>query len=195
VPQTLDVKSVEDEAYRNFLDRLENGTRNESAYNFMRESPSSITREILEKISQLKATAQSESVPSAALVDTHFRDQLHALELIRFLTEKNIQPYINPEEDDPRKNMKILEERLKQVSKLIIVYGSVTEEWVRARLGAAVQIAITENCPLKSCAIYYASPQKKSAGGNFKLGFFPVQTFDSSDLSDPKRLASLLEGM
>ena len=195
VPQTLDIKTVEDEDYRSFLDQLENGKRDESTYNFMRESPSSITREILEKIEQIKASSKLAPAPSAALVDTHFRDQLHALELIRFLTEKNIQPYINPEEDDPRKNMKILEERLKQVSKLIIVYGSVTEEWVRARLGAAVQIAITENCPLKSCAIYYATPQKKSAGGNFKLGFFPVQTFDSSDLSDPKMLANLLEGM
>ena len=195
VPQTLDVTSVEDETYRSFLDQLENGVRDESSYNFLRESPSSITREILEKINQLKTSPESATAPSAALVDTHFRDQLHALELIRFLTEKNIQPYINPEEDDPRKNMKILEERLKQVSKLIIVYGSVTEEWVRARLGAAVQIAITENCPLKSCAIYYASPHKKNAGGNFNLGFFPVYTFNNSDLSDPKTLAHLLEGI
>jgi hypothetical protein len=161
----------------------------------MRESPSSITREILEKINQIKESSESTAAPTAALVDTHFRDQLHALELIRFLSEKNIQPFINPEEDDPRKNMKILEERLKQVSKLIIVYGSVTEEWVRARLGAAVQIAITENCPLKSCAIYYASPQRKSAGGNFNLGFFPIYKFDNSDLSDPKTLAHLLEGI
>ena len=161
----------------------------------MRRSPSSITREILEKINLVKSASETPLAPSAALVDTHFKDQLHALDLIRFLSEKNIQPFINPEEDDPRKNMKILEERLKQVSKLIIVYGSVTEEWVRARLGAAVQIAITERSPLKACAIYYAHPRKKSADGNFNLGFFPVYTFDNSDLSNPKALAPLLEGI
>jgi hypothetical protein len=195
VPHTLDVGSVEDETYKSFLDQLENGARDESAYNFIRESPSSITREILEKIKQLKTASAPACAPSAALVDTHFKDQLQALELIRFLTDKNIQPFINPEEDDPRKNMKILEERLKQVNKLIIVYGSVTEEWVRARLGAAVQIAITERSPLKACAIYYAQPRKKSSDGNFNLGFFPVYTFDNSDFSDPKALAPLLEGV
>jgi hypothetical protein len=195
VPHTLDVKSIEDETYKRFLDQLENGARNESAYNFIREAPSSITREVLEKISQLKAAAQTPVAPSAALVDTHFKDQLYALDLIRFLSEKNIQPFINPEEDDPRKNMKILEERLKQVSKLIIIYGSVNEEWVRARLGAAVQIAITERCPLKACAIYYAHPRKKEAAGNFNLGFLPVYTFDSGDLSNPKTFAPLLEGI
>jgi hypothetical protein len=195
VPHTLDVKSVEDETYKSFLDRLENGARGERSYNFIREAPSSITREVLEKIGQLKASAQSPSAPSAALVDTHFKDQLYALDLIRFLSEKNIQPFINPEEDDPRKNMKILEERLKQVNKLIIIYGSVSEEWVRARLGAAVQIAITERCPLKACAIYYAHPRKKEESANFNLGFLPVYTFDSGDLSNPKTFAPLLEGI
>jgi hypothetical protein len=91
--------------------------------------------------------------------------------------------------------MKILEERLKQVNKLIIIYGSVSEEWVRARLGAAVQIAITERCPLKACAIYYAHPRKKETNSNFNLGFLPVYTFDSSDLSNPKSFAPLLEGI
>ncbi|MFP5261107.1 MAG: toll/interleukin-1 receptor domain-containing protein [Blastocatellia bacterium] len=194
VPHTLDVKGVEDETYKGFLDRLENGPRDDSSYNFVREAPSSVTREVLEKINQLKASTQSPAAPSAALVDTHFKDQLYALDLIRFLSEKNIQPFINPEEDDPRKNMKILEERLKQVNKLIIIYGSVNEEWVRARLGAAVQIAITERCPLKACAVYYAHPRKKEAAA-FNLGFLPVYTFDSSDLTDPKSFGPLLEGI
>jgi hypothetical protein len=194
-PQSLDVQSIEDGAYKSFLDQLENGARAEAGYNFIRESPSSITREILEKIKDLKSSSQAASAPSAALVDTHFKDQLQALDLIRFLSDRNIQPFINPEEDDPRKNMKILEERLKQVSKLIIVFGTVTEEWVRARLAAAAQIAITERCPLKSCAVYFASPRRKNAGGDFNLGFLPVHTFDSSDFGDPRTLAPLLEGI
>ncbi|HKP84587.1 MAG TPA: hypothetical protein VJZ26_00740, partial [Blastocatellia bacterium] len=195
VPQSLDLHSIEEGTYKSFLDQLENGARGESGYNFIRESPSSIAREILERIEELKAASQAKTVPSAALIDTHFKDQIHALDLIRFLSDKNIQPFINPEEDDPRKNMKILEERLKQVTKLIIVSGTVSEEWVRARLAAAVQIAITERCPLKACGIYYAGPHGKDASGGFNLGFLPVYTFDSSDLSDPRRIAPLLEGI
>jgi TIR domain-containing protein len=195
VPQSLDIQSIEDDAYRIFLNQLENGSRSESDYSFIRESPSSITREILERIEDLKAASQAATVPSAALVDTHFKDQLQALDLIRFLSDKNIQPFINPEEDDPRKNIKILEERLKQVTRLIIVFGTVTEEWVRARLAAAVQIAITERCPLKACGIYFADSRKKAANESFNLGFLPVYTFDKSDLSNPARLAPLLEGI
>ena len=195
VPQSLDVQSVEESAYRSFLDNLENGSRQQARYNFIRESPTSIAREILEKIEDLKSAAKVEPAPSAALVDTHFKDQLHALDLIRFLSDKNIQPFINPEEDDPRKNVRILEERLKQVTKLIIIFGTVTEEWVRARLAAAVQIAITERCPLKACGIYFAGGRKRDAEGGFNLGFLPIYTFDNTDLDNPGRLAPLLEGM
>lgn len=194
-PQSLDIQTVEDTEYKSFLDQVENGARGQSKYSFIRESPSSIAREILERIEDMKAAAQTAQVPSAALVDTHFKDQLHALDLIRFLSDKNIQPFINPEEDDPRKNMRILEERLKQVTKLIIIFGTVTEEWVRARLAAAVQIAITERCPLKACGIYFAGTRKKGADGGFNLGFLPVYTFDSSDLSDPRQIAPLLDGV
>ena len=134
-----------------------------------------------------------EAAPTSALVDTHFKDQLHALDLIRYLSDRNVQPFINPEEDDPRKNIRILEERLKQVTKLIIVFGSVTSDWVRARLGAAVEIAITEGCPLKACAIFYAGARRKNTDGDFRLGLFPVYTFEASDLNNPLALKPLLD--
>jgi hypothetical protein len=104
-----------------------------------------------------------------------------------------VQPYINPEADDPSQNVKILEERLKQVSRLIIVFGNVAEEWVRARLGEAVKIAITEDCPLKACGIYFAPPRRKASDGKFNLGFLPVYQFDSQDIADPRALLPLLE--
>ncbi len=54
--------------------------------------------------------------------------------LSKYLLERNVTPYVNPEADDPSKNIRVLEERLKQVSRLIVVFGNVAEEWVRARL-------------------------------------------------------------
>jgi hypothetical protein len=131
-------------------------------------------------------------MPSAALVDTHLKDQLHALELSQLLLQRNVQPYINPEEDDPRKNMKIFEERLKQVSRLMIIFGQVGEEWVLERLGAALQIAIVERCPLKACGIYFAPPRKKSADAGFNLGFLPVHLFDSDDMRNPQALMAFI---
>jgi TIR domain len=193
VPKTLDLTTLEDGAYKDFLDRLENGERSAASYKFLRGLPAELPHEILDEIEAQRRRPSAEALPSAALVDTHFKDQLHALDLIRYLSDKNVQPFINPEEDDPRKNIRILEERLKQVTKLIIVFGSVTSEWVRARLGAAVEIAITEGCPLRACGVYYAGARHKNADGDFRLGLFPVYTFDAADLNNPRGLAPLLD--
>lgn len=176
VPKTLDIQAIEDdETYRNFLDQLENGRRAEAKYNFIRESPASISREILAKIKQLEETVcVPEGAPSAALLDTHLKDQLHALDLSRFLLERSVMSYINPEEDNPQKNVKLFQEMLKRVSVLIIIYGQVAGEWVHERLVAALQIAVAENCPLKLCGIYLPPD-----GGNG-----PSRPFDLSDFPD-----------
>ena len=60
-------------------------------------------------------------------------------------------------------------------------------------MGAAVEIAITEGCPLKACAVYYAGARRKGSDGDFRLGLFPVYTFDVNDLSNPHALAPLLD--
>ncbi|HJQ23353.1 MAG TPA: toll/interleukin-1 receptor domain-containing protein [Blastocatellia bacterium] len=195
VPKALDLVSLEDGTYKEFLDRLENGERSDATYKFLRGLPAELPREILDEIECARRRPPADAAPLAALVDTHFKDQLYALDLIRYLSEKNVQPYINPEEDDPRKNIRILEERLKQVTKLIIVFGSVTSEWVRARLGAAVEIAITEGCPLKACGVFYAGARRKSVDSDFRLGLFPVYTFDTADLGNPQALKPLLEAV
>jgi hypothetical protein len=196
VPLRLDpqaVQAIEDVKYREFLTQLERRQREQSRYHFIRESPSEITHEILDELARLKQAAATPRAPSAVLLDTHLKDQLYALELGRFLLEHNIQPYINPEEDDPSKNIRILTERLKQVNRLILVFGNVAEEWVRARLGEAVKIAITEGCQLKSCGIYFAPPRRKVTDDTFNLGFLPIYQFDSHDIANPQTLLPLLE--
>jgi hypothetical protein len=196
VPQQLTEEAVEDEAYKQFLGRLENGPRTESKYEFVRGAPSTITRDILQKMEELRSlAAPRQASPAAALLDTHFKDQLHTLELSKFLLDRQVIPLINPAEDDPRRNLKLFEERLKQVSLLIIFYGSVAEEWVRARLAAALQIAIAQNCPLKACGVYLAPPRKASA--NFQLGqrLFPVELMDHTDRFNAGSVAPLLERM
>jgi hypothetical protein len=198
VPSRLDtqaLQAVDDVPHRELLTQLESGQREPSRYSFIRASQSEITREIFVRLDQLKQAAAAPRTPSAVLLDTHLKDQLHAMELGRFLLERNIQPYINPEEDDPSKNIRILEERLKQVSRLIIVFGSVAEEWVRARLGEAVKIAVIAGYQLKACGIYFAPPRRKAPDGKFNLPFLPVYQFDSQDLAQPQSLLPLFNGV
>ena len=194
VPQSLSRESIEDENYAAFLDRLENGPRDRAKYDFQREMPSSIAREILAKVDSLKARLQAPPLASlnATLLDTHVKDQMHAFEVGQYLLKHNVQPYINPQEDDPAKNDNLFRERLKQVGVLIIFYGAVTMEWVRARLAVALQIAVAEGCPLRACGVYVAPPRKDNPG-RLSLLLVPVEWMDNTSGFNSGALDHLLE--
>jgi len=196
VPNTLELETVEDTNYKAFIDELQNGNRGASNYSFIKGSASSLSREVSQMLDRPPVGAQNGKPggSTAALVDTHLKDQLHAYALGQFLIGKCIQPYINPEEDDPSKNMKVLEERLKQVNKLIVIFGDVGEQWVRARLAVAMQIAITARVQLKACGVYFAPPRQRGPSNIFDLPLLPVYEFDSSDISNPKNLGPMLNG-
>jgi hypothetical protein len=191
VPQGLDIKTVEVASYQTFVDGLENGSREKAAYRFLREVPGVITHEILEQIEQLRAPVTVSS-SSGVLLNTHFKDQPYTYDLTRFFHDRGVKYMICPELDDPRSNMKVFVEMLKQTATLIIVFGEVAEEWVRERLAAALQTVITEQCPLKSLGIYLAPPKKKDAGLHFNQGFFRVHMMDNSESFDPNTLEPLM---
>jgi hypothetical protein len=178
VPKTLDIAAVEDERHKSFLQQLETGIRDGAKYNFVRGSTATLTPEILEHLEALKAPP-SPDFAQAVLVDTHVKDQRYALEIGQLLLESRVQPFINPQEDDPTKNLDVLEARLAQVSCLAIVYGAVSESWVRQRLGVALQLSVTKNLPLKSFAVVLVPPEKPGAV-RFSLGPVSVGLIDNS---------------
>jgi hypothetical protein len=180
VPQSLTLDSIEDEKYREFLNNLENGTR-QRAYDFQRELPSSIARQILAKVDALKSQIQTAepAAPDATLLDTHIKDQIHAFELGQYLVKRQVQPYIVPQEDDPTRTENLFSESLKKAAILIVIYGAVTREWVRARLAHALQIALmTEGCQLRACGVYMAPPHKPDAADQFSIPAVPVLWMD-----------------
>lgn len=165
LPRAQDMPNIEDHDYETFLTGLENNKQGRDSYKFIQElqTPTSITSTIIEELN--REVSDPAPAPSAALLDTHFKDQPFAWELYQFLIDKKIRSYINPEEDDPTKNLNIFQELLKQVSLLIIIFGHVNGDWVRERLGTALQLAITEGCPLKACGVYMPSSVKERSGG------------------------------
>ena len=195
VPQGLTLESIEDRRHAEFLDALENGPREKNArYDFQRELPSAITRQILAKVEELKArrASRADTLPDATLLDTHIKDHSHALKVGQYLQERNILPYINPQEDDPAKHLNLLSERLKQVNILIIFYGAVTAEWVRARLAHALQIAVAEACPLRACGVYVAPPHKTDGEPELTVPFLPVEWMDHTGGFDAGAIERLL---
>ena len=81
---------------------------------------------------------------------------------------------------------------MKQVGVLIIFYGSVTMEWVRARLAVALQIAVAEGCPLRACGVYVAPPRKDNPG-RLSLPLVPVEWMDNTSGFNSGALDHLLE--
>lgn len=187
LPSETDLTKIEEGKYKHFIENLEKGHPAGSEYEFIRGSKSSLTQEIIDFAEQVKAkhsqkVASSEKVP--VLLDTHYNDQLYALDLSKVLLENQIQPFINPQEDDPRKNINLMGERLSQVKKLIFMYGSVSKEWVLERMSAALQLIITNNYPIEDFFIYMAPPFKEANNISINQRFLKVNVIDSSKSQD-----------
>jgi hypothetical protein len=187
LPSETDLSKIEDEKYKLFLENLENGHPEGNEYEFIRGSKSSLTQEIIDLAEQVKSKRAQQNVSPekiSVLLDTHYSDQLYALDLSKVLLENQIQPFINPQEDDPRKNINLMGERLRQVKKLIFMYGSVSKEWVLERMSAALQLIITNNYPIEDFFIYMAPPFKEASHININQRFLKVNVIDSSKNKD-----------
>jgi hypothetical protein len=198
VPSETNVASIEDESYKQFMNNLETGAFTGNTYEYIRGSKSSLAQQIMDfseglKIKQQKFKAQSG--PLSVLLDTHFNDQLYALDLGKALLENQIQPFINPQEDDPRKNINLLGERISQVRKLIFLYGHVSREWVLERMSAALQLIITRNYPIDDFFIYMAPPHKSVDDISINQKFLKVSVVDCSrhKAIDPSILQPFLQ--
>jgi hypothetical protein len=183
LPTETNFANIEDEKYKLFLEELEKGVTSAKGYEFVRGSKSTLAQEIIDFAEQLKVKQLSTKVEKgkvSVLLDTHFNDQLYALDLSKILLENQIQPFINPQEDDPRKNINLLGDRLSQVRKLIFLYGSVSKEWVLERMSAALQLIITNNYPIEDFFIYMAPPYKEANNISINQRFLKVNVVDSS---------------
>ena len=184
VPAETNFEDIEDEKYKLFLQNLETGKSAKKSFEFIRGSKSTIAQEIIDFAEHLKtqhAQKKTDNGKISVLLDTHFNDQLYALDLSRVLLENKIQPFINPQEDDPRKNINLLGDRISQVKKLIFLYGSVSKEWVLERMSAALQLIITNNYPIEDFFIYMAPPHKEADDISIRQKFLKVNIVDSSN--------------
>ena len=198
VPAETDFETIEEENYKCFLKGLESGRASAQGYEFVRGSKSTLAQEIIDFAEQLKVRQKQQQAPKeklSVLLDTHFNDQGYALDLSRTLLDNHIQPFINPQEDDPRKNMNLLGDRLSQVRKLIFLYGSVSKEWVLERMNAALQLIITNNYPIEDFFIYMAPPFKEAGDIVIKQKFLKVNVIDSSkdEVMDKATLQKFLD--
>lgn len=193
---SVDIPSIKDEGYREFLSGLENGQRDKGRYTFLREPASSVPEEIIKKLKEARCCKGPKDISESALVEMHRKDQLHALELYPVLVDKELQTFINPDDDDPSSNYDSFQRLVRQISVLIIIFGTVASEWVRERLISSLQLAATtEPRRLKLCGIY----APKGAGADdrqMSLGSFPgsIPVFFFNDRATLSQLIDLVRG-
>lgn len=187
MPADIDYDEVEEPDYKTFLENIDAGNVFEKKYEFIKGPKSSLANEIIVMSEELK-DKQHEQIndegPLSVLLDTHFNDQIYAMDLSKALLQNNIQPYINPQENDPRKNMEMLSERMSQVKKLVFLYGNSSKEWVIERMNAALQLMLKNNYPIEDFFIYMAPPHKEADNLNINQRLLKINIVDKSD--DPK---------
>jgi hypothetical protein len=191
-PKSLvDIPLIQDQGYRDFLAGLENGKRDKNSYTFQRDPVNAVPEEIIKRIKELQKPV-TQSIASSALLETHRKDQLHALDLYPLLLQKALQPYINPDDDDPGENVGTFQRLVSQITVLIIIFGSVASDWVQERLISSLQLAATlEPRRLKLCGIY--APQgAESSNHQINLGPFPG-TIPVFVFNDRETLGQLLD--
>jgi hypothetical protein len=91
IPKTLDLQTIENSGHREFLNQLAHGNREQSAYSLIEGLSASLTREILEKINQIKAAKDQPRPSLAGLLDTHLKDKRHALDLSEILLAREMR--------------------------------------------------------------------------------------------------------
>ena len=183
VPGQLNLHDIEEEPYKRFLSDLDSGNKTANKLDFVRGAKSELITQVKDIITRIIREAAPLPIAGqlSVLLDTHIKDQLFALELSKTMVDKNIQPYINPQDDDPHKNINMLEDRISLVSKLIFFYGKVSKEWVIERMNAALQIIVEHNYAVDDFIVIMLPPHKDSNDFVLRQRFLKVNVFNYSD--------------
>src|SRR5499426_1388079 len=166
LPNSISYEAIAYEQHREFLQSLENAKRDSSGYRFIREplTPDAVIREILAWRQRHEEELAPKNIPSAAVLDAHFQDLSNAIESLGPRLEKRkVALEINYGEDEPRKNIGNLMDKLKKASRLIMVFGRWKREQFEFRLREALKMCLEEEGRLKPCGIYFAPPHSLSA--------------------------------
>lgn len=183
VPAEIDMAVVEEDSYRGFMQELETGKRSAKNFEYIRGTKSSLTQEISDLAEKIKVQQKQQPVNGkmAVLLDAYSEDQRYAWELGTSLLENQIQPFVTPQEDNPRDNNNMLGDRISQVNKLVFFYGKVDWTWVQRRINAALKLIINNQYPADEFFIFMMPPHKNTKDIFFEQRFLKVNVIDNSD--------------
>ncbi|UCE07478.1 MAG: hypothetical protein JSW07_05435, partial [bacterium] len=200
VPKDIDFKKIKDKSYANFLISLENHSRQQKKYEFIRSSRTDLSELVLQKIEQIQREKQTPTAARSILLDTHQKDQRFAFELANHLISNGVDVEFTKESINPTLSLQNFEEYLKYVNCLVIIYGKVAPTWVLGRIKKTAQIItqqfLEQNKANLKCCWIYLLPESKTTKEFAQLpGFFKIDYLDNrhSTKLDPEVVKPLLE--
>lgn len=183
VPKNLELDEVEEPNYKQFLTELESGALSNERLEYIKGMKSGISREVLDLMQLLESKAKSQQTAvqqTAVLLETHLSDQFFAFDLGKRLLEHGIQPFVNPQDDNPRQNIEKINERIDQVSQLIFLFGQASRDWVHERIKATLKHLIGLDLPPKQFSVILFPEKKNPEEAKPSQSYIPVEVFDNS---------------
>lgn len=195
VPRNLNVEALDDDTHREFLRGLEHGERHGDSFEFVRSEPNEFSRIVIERSSRSRREEQAlvdASLP--CLLSTHENDTYHLIRVASLLADKCRPIYFDQYFNEPKDKLLSFEERVRKVATLIVIFGSVSRDWVKERIDAAVKIAALEGLALK-LAVYLAPPRKFPEDLSFDRGHVNVHLFDNTAEFRPGPILAFFDQM
>jgi hypothetical protein len=183
IPSELSSDNISIPIYKNFIHEIESKYSNLQKLDFVKGDPASIADQILQAAFDLKShrDAVANKEENTILIDTHKLDQSYAHDLSKYLIESSIQPYVNPQDDDPRKNSAMFKERMDITGKILCIYGNVDSNWVTERIKHIIKELINRDLsPQQTKIIIYTLPPFKNVLPAIQTYSFQLKEFNNS---------------
>ena len=134
VPRPCRPEEIESENQSRLLTRLKSHPTAGKPYRFVEGRLEELLDEIRAVLADRPAVAEPEANNTQVLIDTHQEDHLFAAKLWECLETARIRCLINQERRTAAQRLNELDENLKFVDALVIIFGRVAYQWVRERL-------------------------------------------------------------
>jgi dsDNA-binding SOS-regulon protein len=188
VPADLNIDTIEEEKYKTFLRDIENGNLPATGIKYVRSPKGELTQQVIDMANEEQHVWTGvKNGKDSGLIDTHFNDQLYALDLSKILLENNKLPIINPQEGNPKKNISILEERVRQATSIVLFYGKVTWDWINERVNATEQLLVSYNYPINELFVLLLPPHKDPGSLKFEQTAIKITVMNNSDKAELDR--------
>jgi CHAT domain len=146
---TEDRESISVQAYAGLVDELANLRRDKTRFELVITDKNQVTDAVKAKIEELKKARQSALAPAtadgpvtSAFVDSADVDAESANELVTFLSERNVEAFMQSSDTSAAKELSEFGNRLSHYPLYILVAGKAEPTWVKNRTNAARTSAI-----------------------------------------------------